>query len=203
MAIVIILCLLVLVGGLFILIYRGIKKNEQLASKDFSYLRWIIGMLSIAIFLGGLGIVANLIYNGLGFLGVTKDGQNLWHLQSGNVMSSLTFENSNTPVGLVIDTLHWSAILGVFVCLRIFMKNILTEAIFVLQNAQLARWLTYCLIIAALVSQEGTGLVTISSDEGNYAFLNLNYLLGAAVTWTMSIILEKAIAIAEENEFTI
>ncbi|WP_161979025.1 DUF2975 domain-containing protein [Streptococcus sp. S784/96/1] len=203
MAIVIILCLLVLVGGLFILVYRGIKKNEQLASKDFSYLRWIIGMLSIAIFLGGLGIVANLIYNGLGFLGVTKDGQNLWHLQSGNVMSSLTFENSNTPVGLVIDTLHWSAILGVFVCLRIFMKNILTEAIFVLQNAQLARWLTYCLIIAALVSQEGTGLVTISSDEGNYAFLNLNYLLGAAVTWTMSIILEKAIAIAEENEFTI
>ncbi|MFC5631678.1 MULTISPECIES: DUF2975 domain-containing protein [Streptococcus] len=203
MAIVIILCLLVLVGGLFILVYRGIKKNEQLASKDFSYLRWIIGMLSIAIFLGGLGIVANLIYNSLGFLGVTKDGQNLWHLQSGNIMSSLTFENSNTPVGLVIDTLHWSAILGVFVCLRIFMKNILTEAIFVLQNAQLARWLTYCLIIAALVSQEGTGLVTISSDEGNYDFLNLNYLLGAAVTWTMSIILEKAIAIAEENEFTI
>lgn len=199
----IILCLLVLVGGLFILVYRGIKKNEQLASKDFSYLRWIIGMLSIAIFLGGLGIVANLIYNGLGFLGVTKDGQNLWHLQSGNVMSSLTFENSNTPVGLVIDTLHWSAILGVFVCLRIFMKNILTEAIFVLQNAQLARWLTYCLIIAALVSQDGTGLIAISSDEGNYAFLNLNYLLGAAVTWTMSIILEKAIAIAEENEFTI
>lgn len=203
MTIVIILCLLVLVGGLFILVYRGMKKNEQLASKDFSYLRWIIGMLSIAIFLGGLGIVANLIYNGLGFLGVIKDGQNLWHLQSGNVMSSLTFENSNTPVGLVIDTLHWSAILGVFVCLRTFMKNILTEAIFVLQNAQLARWLTYCLIIAALVSQDGTGLITISSEEGDYAFLNLNYLLGAAVTWTMSIILEKAIAIAEENEFTI
>lgn len=203
MTIVIILCLLVLVSGLFILVYRGMKKNEQLASKDFSYLRWIIGMLSIAIFLGGLGIVANLIYNGLGFLGVIKDGQNLWHLQSGNVMSSLTFENSNTPVGLVIDTLHWSAILGVFVCLRTFMKNILTEAIFVLQNAQLARWLTYCLIIAALVSQDGTGLITISSEEGDYAFLNLNYLLGAAVTWTMSIILEKAIAIAEENEFTI
>lgn len=203
MAVVIILCSLVLVGGLFILVYQEIKKKEQLLSKDFSYLRWIIGVLSIAIFLGGLGIIGNLIYNGLGFLGIFKDGQNLWNLHSGDFTSSFTFENSNTPLGLFIDTLHWSAIVGVFVCLRAFMKNILTETIFVSQNVQLARWIIYCLIVASLVSQSSSGLITILTKENHYAILNLNYLLGAAVTWTFSLILEKAIAIAEENEFTI
>lgn len=183
--------------------YRSIKNLNGRQSKDFSYLKWVIVILSLAIFLGGIALIGGLIYHGIGLLGLVKDGYVFWDYQFGNMSSKFTLDVTNTPFGLLVDTVHGGAILGLFICLRAFMKNILTETIFVNQNVRLARWVTYCLLIGSLIYKAESGFIVVSGENYSYAFLHTDYLLAAVLVWTLSIILEKAIAIAEENEFTI
>ena len=81
------------------------------------------------------------------------------------------------------------------------MKNLLADLIFTAKNVQLARLATYFLVLASISADPGQGAQT--SIAGSYIFFDLNYLLLAVLVWTLSLVLEKAIVIAEENKFTI
>lgn len=106
--------------------------------------------------------------------------------QSGNLSKVLPF------VSLVGSGLIWY----VLFCVRQFFLNILEEKIFVSQNVQLAKRVANLLFLAAFM---GNGVL----EFNGFGFFNVTFIITALVVWTLSIILEKAIAIAEENEFTI
>lgn len=195
--------LLIIVIMTLVISYQSIKSLAGIKSKDFSYLKWVNVILSLGIFWGGLAFVGHLVFYGIGLLGIVKNGHVFWDYQLDNFSSHFTLNVTNTPLGLFVDAVQGGTILSILVCLRAFMKNILTETIFVAQNVRLARWVTYCLLMAALVYKAESGFIVISGEGYSYAFLNMGYLLAAVVTWTISLVLEKAIAIAEENEFTI
>lgn len=73
--------------------------------------------------------------------------------------------------------------------LRRFLKNIITDQIFVQSNVRLARFSSLFLFIGAFTASD--------------SFFDVGYGMVALLVWVLSKILEKAIAIAEENEFTI
>lgn len=180
----------------------GLANSTKLkAHKNFSYLRWIVGLLSIVIFLSLVALIFNVSYNLLGYAGLFEPGQTLFSVHKFSFSSMLTLPPLERPVTLALDLLSDLVTLGILFCLRAFMKNLLDDLIFTAKNVQLARLATYFLVLASISADPGQGAQT--SIAGSYIFFNLNYLLLAVLVWTLSLVLEKAIVIAEENKFTI
>lgn len=199
---------LILVCLVFVFWQQVSKKNKPLEKREFGYLKWVIYFLNILIIGLGLGLVLGVlgsILNAVGLLDVLKDFA--FQGGQGEVKFSFEFVEQST-LAMLIDMINMSAVLGILICMRAFMKNIILEEIFIPENVRLARLSTVFLILGSLVrpGMDSSSFI-MHGQYGNqsyeYSFFSLNYLLAAVLVWTISIVLEKAIAIAEENEFTI
>ncbi|MDQ0223144.1 DUF2975 domain-containing protein [Streptococcus moroccensis] len=204
----ILLPLILIAMGIFI---WGFVSNKQkpLINREFGYLRWAIYLINLLIVGLAVALVVGLIFWLLIWGGATEWIKHIFE------NFSLEFNSdpaTSTPIGLLIEVINTIATLGILICMRAFMKNIIAEEIFVPQNVRLAKLSTFFLVLGSLIRQgnDAASLVILSyySNGANevsfeYGFFNMYYLLTAVLVWTLSIILEKATAIAEENEFTI
>jgi len=92
----------------------------------------------------------------------------------------------------------------VFYLGRKFFKNLEIDQIFVETNVVTAKKIALILLILSV----STCLPELFANMngvvmGDSAFLDLTYIVGAAIVWALAKILEKANIIAEENELTI
>lgn len=192
------LILLVVIALIVYQTYRAV------ATRDFSYLKWVIYGINIGLFVFASTVLFQLIFDFLGLTGGLDWLQSLLKAEGENWSLSLAWSKTSLLSALVE---LWQSVMtiGLLVCLRTFMKNILAEEIFVTSNIRLARLTALFLLLLSLARP---GIATISfAGPGlpatNISFFSLNYLLAAVLVWTLSIILEKAKVIADENDFTI
>lgn len=186
-------------------------RKKPLTKREFGYLRWVIYLVNLLIFSLALGVIGGIFHLIISYFGGAE-----WLTQlmtESETGFSLTFTLDKTAyISSGIRLINAVAALGLLICMRAFMKNILNEEIFIFKNVRLARLSTLFLLLGSLIREESdtSGLVLSSKfADGEvvrsftYSFFSLNYLLAAVLVWTLSIILEKAVAIADENEFTI
>lgn len=202
--------LILTLGGIGFLLWQVLgRRKEPLVNREFGYLRWVIYLLNVFIFALALGLVLGI---GIGLFNWFSGGA--WFGELPNEVSvGFSIEASaKTPTGILVDLLNTVAALGILVCMRAFMKNILADQIFVADNVRLARLSTLFLILGSLVREgiDRSGLIMHGQYPNGpeqvsyeYSFFSMQYLLVAVLVWSLSIILEKAIVIADENEFTI
>lgn len=118
---------------------------------------------------------------------------------------SPVFENLSLPWLLVLAFaslvygILWILVLRV---IKQFLKNLLAEEIFTDQNVTLARKTSIYMVLLAFFSNS-SGIIEFGLNGIHLSFFNLTYLLAALLVWVLSIVLERAVAIAKENEFTI
>lgn len=118
---------------------------------------------------------------------------------------SPVFENLSLPWLLVlvfaslVNGILWILVLRV---IKQFLKNLLAEEIFTDQNVSLARKTSIYMVLLAFFSNS-SGIIEFGFGGSHLSFFNLTYLLAALLVWVLSIVLERAVAIAKENEFTI
>ncbi|MGT2828813.1 DUF2975 domain-containing protein [Streptococcus hillyeri] len=185
------------------------KKNKPLPKREFGYLKWVIYLLNLLIVGLGLGAILGIIGLILNLFGLLDVLQEFLNVSGGQNGFSFSFEMVNqSPFATIVDMINMISVLGILICMRAFMKNIILEEIFIPNNVRLARLSTIFLVLGSLIrSGVDTSSIVMHGQYAEktyeYSFFSLNYLLAAVLVWTMSIILEKAIAIAEENEFTI
>lgn len=199
---------LVLLIILFLIWYLIKVRKNPMANREFGYLRWVIYLINIVIFALSLSALAGIIYTLLSLFG-KLDLLTQFSTKSG---TGISFTAELSTFGSFVEVINLLAAIGILICMRLFMKNILSEEIFVAKNVNLARLSTVFLVLGSLIREgsDSASLILQSglSEDGmmrtaTYSLFNLNYLLAAVLVWTISIILEKAIAIADENEFTI
>lgn len=156
-------------------------KNEQ------THLRFAHGFITIVMVTYGIALVLSTILMAL------------------NIMKIELFQNGILTIGtqnngsLLSNSLSFAGgyiILFILYCVRQFFKNILDNQIFVAQNVKLAKQVALLLFIASFL---GDGIFKFNG----FSFLNITFLITSLVVWTLAKVLEKAKAIAEENEFTI
>jgi hypothetical protein len=90
--------------------------------------------------------------------------------------------------------------IGFLLCLRAFLINLYRSDIFIAKNAKLVRWSAHLLVLGAFINN---GIFTFGTGNQSYSFFNISYLLVSFVLYAVAMILTKANAIAEENEYTI
>lgn len=199
---------LVLLIILFLIWYLIKVRKNPMANREFGYLRWVIYLINIVIFALSLSALAGIIYTLLSLFG-KLDLLTQFSTKSG---AGISFTAELSTFGSFVEVINLLAAIGILICMRLFMKNILSEEIFVAKNVNLARLSTVFLVLGSLI-REGSDSASLILQSGvskdgvmrtaTYSLFNLKYLLAAVLVWTISIILEKAIAIADENEFTI
>ena len=117
--------------------------------------------------------------------------------------SGVTVKSSSTSLTLftaTIDFLRMSVNIGFLLCLRAFLINLYRSDIFIAKNAKLVRWSANLLVLGAFINN---GIFTFGTGNQSYSFFNISYLLVSFVLYAVAMILTKANAIAEENEYTI
>ncbi|MDH6364865.1 ABC-type multidrug transport system permease subunit [Enterococcus sp. PF1-24] len=86
---------------------------------------------------------------------------------------------------------------------RKFFKNLENEEIFVAENVKTAKKIAALMLVLAVASTLPDTVAHASQLIGDSSFLDVTYVVVAAIVWALSKILEKANQIAEENEMTI
>ena len=107
---------------------------------------------------------------------------------------------SLTLFAATIDFLRMVVNIGFLLCLRAFLINLYRYEIFITKNAKLVRWSAHLLVLGAFINN---GIFTFGTGNQSYSFFNISYLLVSFVLYAVAMILTKANAIAEENEYTI
>ena len=100
----------------------------------------------------------------------------------------------------IIDFLRMVVNIGFLLCLRAFLINLYRSDIFISKNAKLVRWSGHLLVLGTFINN---GIFTFGTGNHSYSFFNISYLLVSFVLYAVAMILTKANAIAEENEYTI
>lgn len=90
-----------------------------------------------------------------------------------------------------------------FYFVRSFFKNLEIDQIFVNTNVLTAKKITVVLLLLSVVSCLPDVYASMQGLAVDGAALDLTYIVGASIVWALAKILEKANAIAEENELTI
>ena len=117
--------------------------------------------------------------------------------------SGVTVKSSSTSLTLfvaTIDFLRMVVNIGFLLCLRAFLINLYRSDIFIAKNARLVRWSAHLLVLGTFINN---GIFTFGTGNQSYSFFNISYLLVSFVLYAVAMILTKANAIAEENEYTI
>ncbi|MGT2712516.1 DUF2975 domain-containing protein [Streptococcus oriscaviae] len=202
---------IVVVAALVIAVIIGYlsvaKQSKKGSAESLGYLRWFLPLLTVAIIVAGIGVFIGLVFT-LCLLLMGQENFQAW-------ISSLLVNRDGLTLSLqgssganlslldaLIGLLGATSILGLLVCLRFFLQNISREAIFIAQNVRLTRWAALFLLAGSVIGKSG-GFIHAGHGDFSYTLFNVTYILAGIVLMTLSKILEKANAIAEENEFTV
>lgn len=90
-----------------------------------------------------------------------------------------------------------------FYFVRSFFKNLEMDQIFVKTNVITAKKIAVVLLLLSVTSCLPDVYASMHGIAIDSSFLDLTYIVGAVIVWALAKILEKANAIAEENELTI
>ena len=165
-------------------------KNDN---KKFKYiLNFVTFLYGVNIF-GIVALVAggilSLFLSNSSFVG-QHEFSNGWSftLMSGtfDYVSLLTMLYSTVMMFLLLGTI------------RKFLKNLIADEIFITENVTLAKRASLFLLLASF--DGGSEAVLAVNWSG---FINLTFIFAALLIWVFAKLLEKAVVIAEENEFTI
>ena len=165
-------------------------KND---TKKFKYiLNFVTFLYGVNIF-GIVALVAggilSLFLSNSSFVG-QHEFSNGWSftLMSGtfDYVSLLTMLYSTVMMFLLLGTI------------RKFLKNLIADEIFITENVTLAKRAGLFLLLASF--DGGSEAVLAVNGSG---FINLTFIFAALLIWVFAKLLEKAVVIAEENEFTI
>ncbi|MBF7094398.1 DUF2975 domain-containing protein [Streptococcus sp. HF-1907] len=170
-------------------------------NKEMPYLKYVIVAVNIGIFLSISALLVTTSYNLLGLAG-GLDQLNARLASKTPQGTSFNFNVEKMSLWLALaDFIHNLVTACLLICVRLFLKNIMADEIFIEQNVRLARMAALMLVIGAVITSNGA----LSAELGSLkiSIFDLTYLLSAVLVWTISKVLEKANAIAEENEFTI
>lgn len=174
-------------------------KNRQ-ETQEQKRLRSVLLFVNVLLFAGFLSLVITILNDA--FILTGHEGL----LQQGLRMllgSGVTVKSSSTSLTLfaaIIDFLRMSVNIGFLLCLRAFLINLYRSDIFIAKNAKLVRWSANLLVLGAFINN---GIFTFGTGNQSYSFFNISYLLVSFVLYAVAMILTKANAIAEENEYTI
>lgn len=180
------------------IIWKYYKSNDR----EKSFLKGAVFLITVVLVMMGMLMLMSFIYSLLVFfhqdsvLSLLHSGIDFGHKDS-----SLSVEMSKQSLASSIFYLLKSMVnFGLLTCLRAFLKNIYKEDIFISQNVTLIKWSACLLILGSFVTE---GIITLSLANFELHFLNVGYLLSAIVVFAISKIMERAVAIALENEYTI
>lgn len=180
------------------IIWKYYKSNDR----EKSFLKGAVFLITVVLVMMGMLMLMSFIYSLLVFfhqdsvLSLLHSGIDIGHKDS-----SLSVEMSKQSLASSIFYLLKSMVnFGLLTCLRAFLKNIYKEDIFISQNVTLIKWSACLLILGSFVTE---GIITLSLANFELHFLNVGYLLSAIVVFAISKIMERAVAIALENEYTI
>lgn len=180
------------------IIWKYYKSNDR----EKSFLKGAVFLITVVLVMMGMLMLMSFIYSLLVFfhqdsvLSLLHSGIDFGHKDS-----SLSVEMSKQSLASSIFYLLKSMVnFGLLICLRAFLKNIYKEDIFISQNVTLIKWSACLLILGSFVTE---GIITLSLVNFELHFLNVGYLLSAIVVFAISKIMERAVAIALENEYTI
>ena len=165
-------------------------KNRQ-ETQEQKRLRSVLLFVNVLLFAGFLSLVITILNDA--FILTGHEGL----LQQGLRMllgSGVTVKSSSTSLTL------FAATIGFLLCLRAFLINLYRSDIFIAKNAKLVRWSAHLLVLGAFINN---GIFTFGTGNQSYSFFNISYLLVSFVLYAVAMILTKANAIAEENEYTI
>lgn len=183
------------------------KQSKEGSAESLGYLRWVLPLLTVAIVIVGAGVFIALVFI-LCLLLMGQENFQAWVssflINQGGLKISLQGQSAGN-LGLLdalIGLLGAISSLGLLVCLRFFLQNISREAIFIAQNVRLTRWAALFLLAGSVIGKSG-GFIHAGHGDFSYTLFNVTYILAGIVLMTLSKILEKANAIAEENEFTV
>lgn len=165
----------------------------------FKGLKWLfsffIGLMGIAAV--GLAIMA-FIFN------LTSVSQEITMMSIDSLpFGKFTTAILSSPLFLLLLIVNIILYGVLFYFVRNFFKNLEMDQIFVKTNVMTAKKIAVILLILSVSSclpdlYASTHGITIDS-----AAFDLTYIVGATIVWALAKILEKANAIAEENELTI
>ena len=171
---------------------KSAKSHQE--TQEQKRLRSVLLFVNVLLFAGFLSLVITILNDA--FILTGHEGL----LQQGLRMllgSGVTVKSSSTSLTLF---LRMSVNLGFLLCLRAFLINLYRSDIFIAKNAKLVRWSAHLLVLGAFINN---GIFTFGTGNQSYSFFNISYLLVSFVLYAVSMILTKANAIAEENEYTI
>ena len=159
---------------------------------DTKKFKWILNFVNVLYGVNSLGIIA-LVLGGLVNLAFPFKGydfDNGWHFILNNDLMTI-----RGFFVMIYSLIMVAVILGT---IRKFLKNLINEQIFIKENVILAKRAS---LFSLLASFEG-GAQAVLTINGS-GFINLTFVFAALLIWVFAKLLEKAVAIAEENEFTI
>lgn len=176
-------------------------KNRQ-ETQEQKRLRSVLLFVNVLLFAGFLSLVITILNDAFiltGHEGLLQQGLRML-LGSGVTVKSKG--PSLTLFAATIDFLRMVVNIGFLLCLRAFLINLYLyrSDIFIAKNAKLVRWSAHLLVLGAFINN---GIFTFGTGNQSYSFFNISYLLVSFVLYAVAMILTKANAIAEENEYTI
>ena len=172
-------------------------KNRQ-ETQEQKRLRSVLLFVNVLLFAGFLSLVITILNDAFiltGHEGLLQQGLRML-LGSGVTVKSKG--PSLTLFAAIIDFLRMVVNIGFLLCLRAFLINLYRSDIFISKNAKLVRW--HLLVLGTFINN---GIFTFGTGNHSYSFFNISYLLVSFVLYAVAMILTKANAIAEENEYTI
>lgn len=196
-----IMTLLALVLGI-VIFYLGWRFAERTSSaqgqgKLYSFIRLIIPFLTFMIWLTAIStVLVALVSLTLSLVG---EATLIQYLKENLQVEAVVPTEMKTfgPLYLFFHLLGMLINGGLLWIIRQFLRHILAGQIFERVNVTLAKRAGLFLLLGSLFTSQGLFSV---QDIG---LIDFTYVLAGLLAYTLALILEKAIVIAEENEFTI
>ncbi|MGT2866268.1 hypothetical protein [Streptococcus fryi] len=156
--------------------------------KTTAFLKIFCSIITVVLFLFGLGIVLSTVLYVFGFKAL--------EFTEATIVPLRTDPFGYSPVVVLIRYLNNFIFFWILWSIRQFLSHLIADKIFIPANVTLANRVSLLFLIVSLTTD---GLL----QWFRFSFLNPTYLIAALVVWTLAMILEKANVIAEENAFTV
>ena len=176
------------------------SRQETQEQKRLRSVRSVLLFVNVLLFAGFLSLVITILTDAFiltGHEGLLHQGLRMIFGSGVTVKSN---GSSLTIFTATIDFLRMVVNIGFLLCLRAFLINLYRSDIFIAKNAKLVRWSGHLLVLGTFINN---GIFTFGTGNQSYSFFNISYLLVSFILYAVAMILTKANAIAEENEYTI
>ncbi|MGT2929403.1 DUF2975 domain-containing protein [Streptococcus dentasini] len=124
----------------------------------------------------------------------------------GAALARENFQTSFLSISLAAIAVLFNFVLIVLVLrgIKQFLRNLLNDHIFTEQNVTLARRTSlYLFLMSFYTGDSGIINFSINAHYNDISLFDFSYILAALLVWVISVVLERAVVIAKENEFTI